>query len=148
MLFTNLEKTNGGQAVLAPFDWEKHGYLKKYDSSAYSYSAYESLKKHYSKYASVITEICLADKSATVWSMCGYCTEEKEKMIKLGEWNEEDLKVVIADCERFLDERFQKALQEKRDMYWFVPFRKSVLDKPMYYRKDKQIVKKALTSVK
>ena len=103
MLFTNLEKTNGGQAVLAPFDWEKHSeWSKDCEVSTFTYEMHRLLIKHYPKYESVITEICIVEKSVTAWIDCEYCHKEKRHNLKYGVWNESELLMVVSDCRKFL----------------------------------------------
>ena len=129
------------------FDWNRHKYLDKYDASYYSYSAYESLKRHYKKYAYVVTEVCLVDCSVSVFEHCLICQKEVKMMIDCGRWTQEELKIVLADCERFLQERYEKAIKEKDGRVggigMYVPNslwsnlrqKGSQLHKPLYYKK-------------
>ncbi len=125
------------------FNWNNHKYLKKYDCNLYSYSAYESLKNHYSNYRYVITEVCLVDCSVSVFNNCTICQETVKMMIDSGRWTQEELEIVLADCERFLQERYEKAEKEKgRVPEGFVPhilscgtrISGSRLHKPLYYK--------------
>ena len=121
------------------FNWNNHKYLTNYNSNDYGHSAYESLKNHYSKYSYVITEVCLVDCSVTVFSRCMICQAEVRKMIDSGKWNKEELEIVLADCERFLFERWEKSKKEKGQISRaFVPhLNGNKLHKPLYYKGGK-----------
>ncbi len=126
-------------------NWGDHQYLKKYDCYSYSHQAYEILKNHYYNYKYVITEVCLVDCSVSVFNNCTVCQAKIKKMIDSGEWNQKELEIVLADCERFLYQRYKKAENEKtRVPEQFVPhifscgtrINGSRLHKPLYYKLD------------
>lgn len=127
------------------FNWDNHKYLTDYDYIDYGHSAYESLKNHYSEYAYVITEVCLVDCSVTLFSRCMLCQAEVKKMIGCGKWNQEELEIVLADCERFLSERYDKAMKEGRKLgtlrgispLEFPILGGNGLREPVYYKGDK-----------
>ena len=119
------------------FNWDKHAYFKKYDCHSYNHFAYESLMHHYSKYKYVITEVCLGQCSVTRFNECLFCQKEITRKIKNGKWNQKELKIVLTDCERFLFERYNKAVKENRYLNPITPYLKWKLDKPIYYKEKK-----------
>ena len=119
------------------FDWNKHKYLNKYSEANYSYSAFESLKRHYKNYKYIVTEVCVGHNSATDLFDCSLCIDLINKEIKRKTWNMKEIQIVISDCERFLLQRYFLAKKEKRSNFYLStikPINKHELDTPMYYK--------------